>query len=241
MPRFILRVWLPDRPGALGLVATQVGAAGGEIVGIDILERGAGRAIDELVVELPDDSLVELLLRQVRAVDDVDVEDLRRAPDWRRDPVIAGVETAAELAAATHPEDLLDRLVHHTGIDFQAHWAAVVDHEEATIRCSTGTTPSAWWLKAFVEGTGSSPTLAAHESGPKELAWAPLASAGLTLVLGRPARPFRARERRQLVVLARIADTRWHEVPRPLAPGRGSARQSTGVSPLGSYDGRNGW
>ncbi|MDP8987246.1 MAG: hypothetical protein M3N11_02740, partial [Actinomycetota bacterium] len=71
--------------------------------------------------------------------------------------------------------------------------------------------------------------------------WAPLASAGLTLVLGRPARPFRARERRQLVVLARIADTRWHEVPRPLARGRGSARQSTGVSPLGSYDGRNGW
>ena len=63
MSRFILRVWLPDRPGALGIVATRVGAAGGEIVGIDILERGGGRVIDERVVELPDESHVQLLVR----------------------------------------------------------------------------------------------------------------------------------------------------------------------------------
>ena len=48
-----MRVWLPDRPGALGAVASRIGAVRGDLVGVDILERGAGRAIDELVVELP--------------------------------------------------------------------------------------------------------------------------------------------------------------------------------------------
>lgn len=241
MPRFILRLWLPDRPGALGVVATRVGAARGEIVGIDILERGAGRAIDELDIELPDESLVDLLVREVKAVDDVDVEDLRRAPDWRRDPAIAGVEAAAELITAVSPQEVLDRLVQHTGTDFQAHWAALVHHAETSIRSATGPTPPASWLKAFVEGSQSSPSLAAQESGPSEVAWAPLFSAGLTLVLGRPARPFRARERRQLVVLAQIADTRWLEVSRPLGSGVRSHSQTTGTSPVTPYDGRNGW
>lgn len=217
MPRFILRVWLPDRPGALGVVATRVGAARGEIVGIDILERGAGRAIDELVVELPDESLVDLLVREVRAADHVDVEDVRRAPDGRRDSAIAGLETAAELVTATCRQELLDRLAEHTRSDLQAQWTALVGHDESSIRAASGTTPSASWLKAFVDGSQSSPSLAVQESGPSEVAWAPLLSAGLSLVLGRPARPFRALERRQLVVLARIADTRWVEVSRPLA------------------------
>jgi hypothetical protein len=55
---FVVRVWLPDRPGALGAVASRIGAVGGDLVGIDILERGGGRVIDELVVELFDVALV---------------------------------------------------------------------------------------------------------------------------------------------------------------------------------------
>ena len=49
-----MRVWMPDRPGARGAVASRIGAAGGDVVGIEIIEQGAGRAIDELVVHLPD-------------------------------------------------------------------------------------------------------------------------------------------------------------------------------------------
>src|SRR5690606_40701603 len=60
METFVVRIWLPDRPGALGQVASRIGAVRGEIVGIDILERGAGRAVDELVVELPDGTLTDL-------------------------------------------------------------------------------------------------------------------------------------------------------------------------------------
>src|SRR5206468_11318017 len=73
----LLRVWLPDRPGALGAVASRIGAVRGDVVGIDILERGAGRAIDELVIELPSDQLLELLIEEISQVDGVDVEDVR--------------------------------------------------------------------------------------------------------------------------------------------------------------------
>ena len=86
MPSYILRVWVPDRPGALGSVASRIGAVRGDLVGIDILERGGGRAIDELVVELPDESLVDLLISEVSQVDGVDVEDVRMAPEAATDP-----------------------------------------------------------------------------------------------------------------------------------------------------------
>ena len=73
MPQtFVLRVWMPDRPGALGALASRIGAVGGDVTGIEILERGAGRAIDELVVELPDESLVDLLVAEVHQVDGVE-------------------------------------------------------------------------------------------------------------------------------------------------------------------------
>ena len=88
METYIVRVWLPDRPGALGQVASRIGAVRGEIVGIDILERGGGRAIDELAVQIPDASLVDLLVSEIRAVDGVDVEEIR--PRRRRQPRPAG-------------------------------------------------------------------------------------------------------------------------------------------------------
>ena len=56
----------------------------------------AGRAIDELVVELPQASLLDLMVNEVNQVDGVDVEDVRQVPGalprpprwtlWRRPP-----------------------------------------------------------------------------------------------------------------------------------------------------------
>src|SRR5438876_4709144 len=104
---FVMRVWLPDRPGALGAVASRIGAVRGDVVGIDILERGAGRAIDELIVELPDESLLPLLLAEISAVDGVDVEDVRPAANLLRDPHLAALETAAMLVGAETVSELL--------------------------------------------------------------------------------------------------------------------------------------
>lgn len=76
--RYVVRIRLPDRPGALGQVASRIGAVGGDIVAIDIIERSRGRAIDEFVLEMAGDHLVELMRTEIHEVDGVTVEDVRR-------------------------------------------------------------------------------------------------------------------------------------------------------------------
>jgi UTP:GlnB (protein PII) uridylyltransferase len=80
MARYLLEVRLPDRPGALGAVASRIGAVGGDIVAVDIVTRGGEHAVDEFVVELPGDDLVSLLLHEVHEVDGVDVVEIRPLP-----------------------------------------------------------------------------------------------------------------------------------------------------------------
>lgn len=205
METFVVRVWLPDRPGALGQVASRIGAVRGDVVGIDILERGAGRAIDELVVQLPDANLVSLLLAEIDQVDGVDVEDVRPANSELQDPRLDALETAALLVGAASRDDLLRCLVAHARRDFGTEWAVVVDLDERVLLASHGAPPPPGWLVAFVAGSQSSEAACAGECGPDDVAWAGLAGSELALVLGRQGRPFRARERHQLAALTRIA------------------------------------
>jgi hypothetical protein len=211
MTRFVLRVWVPDRPGALGAVASRIGAVQGDLIGIDILERGGGRAIDELVVSLPSADLVDLLVYEVSQVDGVDVEDIREAAQLGHDPRLDALETAAVLVEQHTAEGLLGSLVAHAQIDFEAVWAVILDND-GVVQATMGFPPSTAWLGAFVAGSRSSHLVVAGESGPDDVAWTSLVAADLALVLGRSGRPFRARERRQLSALARIADSRWTEV-----------------------------
>jgi hypothetical protein len=214
MHHVVMRVWLPDRPGALGAVASRIGAVRGDLVGIDILERGAGRAIDELVVALPDEGLVDLLVREVSEVEGVDVEEVRPAAPSQPDPRLDALETAAALVEEQSIDGLLERLVSEARRDFEATWVAVVDPAGATCLGTVGSPPPAPWLDAFVSGSRSSARVAAGDTGPDDVAWAPLDGADLALVVGREGRPFRARERRQLAALSRIADRRWLELAR---------------------------
>ncbi len=213
---YILRVWMPDRPGALGALASRIGAVGGDLTGIDILERGAGRAIDELVVELPNDGadLVDLLVNEIHQVDGVDVEDIRLAVDALHDPRLDALETAAVLVGAPTPESAIEELCSHAVRTVGAAWGAVVDLESGQIVVSDGEAeaPAAGWIVAFVAGSQSSARVADGDHGPADVAWAPLPSAGLALVLGRNGTAFRARERRQAAALARIVDTRFREL-----------------------------
>lgn len=212
MQTFVVRVWIPDRPGALGQVASRIGAVRGDVVGIDILERGAGRAIDELVVQLPDATLVDLLVSEIQAVDGADVEDVRPTSEGWRDPRLDALESAAELLAATTEAALLGALVEQAALDFGAEWAVVLDLDAASVRAAVGAAPEPAWLAAFVAGSRSSDVAASGDHGPEDVAWAAMPQAALSLVLGRTGRPMRARERRQAAALARIADHRWREV-----------------------------
>ncbi|MBW3650953.1 MAG: hypothetical protein KY458_10335 [Actinobacteria bacterium] len=229
MVTYVLRVWIPDRPGALGAVASRIGAVRGDLVGIDILERGAGMAIDELVVDLPDnEGLVPLLVHEVSEVDGVAVEEVREvAGSSLADPRLAALETAALLVAQQSRQDLMGALVRRAASDFDAQWATLAGGEQSGVHAEVGECPPAAWLAAFVAGSRS---VSGHPSGgpisgPHDIAWAALERAGLDLVVGRPGRPVRQRERQQLVALARIADLRWSELTEPAAlrvhPGAG--------------------
>jgi hypothetical protein len=212
MGTYVVRVWLPDRPGALGQVASRIGAVRADVIGIDILERGAGRAIDELVVDLPDDDHLPLLIDEIGQVDGVDVEDVRPVADALHDPRLDALETAAMLVGASSTPELLDALCVHGARTVGGEWAVVVDSEAAEILATTGPAPRPAWLAAFVAGSRSSAAVAGTDSGPDDVVWAPLPGAGLALVLGRGGTAFRARERRQAAALARIVDTRFREL-----------------------------
>jgi len=209
---YILRVWMPDRPGALGQVASRVGAVGGDVVGIDILERGAGRAIDELVIELPTDGLVDLLLAEMKQVDGVDVESVTPAAESLRDPRLDALETAAILVGASTQASALEELCVHSVRTVGAVWAAVIELDSTSIIAHEGEVPPVPWLVAYVHGSQSSAKVAGGNGGPDDVIWAPLPASGLALVLGRDGTPFRARERRQAAALARIVDTRFREL-----------------------------
>ena len=212
MALFIVRVWVPDRPGALGAVASRIGAVRGDLVGIDILERGAGRAIDELVVDLPSESLVQLLISEVSQVDGVDVEDVRRASDALADPRLDALETAANLVSQSAIEPLLKSLARSSVRDFQSDWAGIVEPDLPDHVVSVGPAPAGEWVQAFLAGSRASVTPRPGEAAPDDVAWADMDAAGLVLILGRQGRPFRVRERRQLTALARIVDSRWAEL-----------------------------
>jgi len=212
VPTYVVRVWLPDRPGALGAVASRIGAVRGDLTGIDILERGAGRAIDELVVSLPGPELVDLLVQELREVDGVDVEDIRPVADGVPDSRLDALETAALLVEQASASALLETLVRHACHDLEASWAAVVDLDGPAVLASRGSAPLATWLGAFVSGSLASMELGGDGAIIDDVAWAPFPHADLAMVLGRQGRPFRARERRQLAALTRIADWRWAEL-----------------------------
>jgi hypothetical protein len=211
MATYVVRVWLPDRPGALGAVASRIGAVRGDLVGIDILERGAGRAIDELLIELPHAGLLDLMVNEVNQVDGVDVEDVREVPGTLPDPRVDALETAAYIVERHDPSDVLLALATHAVKDFEAEWAAVVDPVAPQPLTSVGTMPPEAWVFAFVKGARAS-VGGGGAASPSDVAWADMSVASLVVVLGRDGRPFRTRERRQLSALARIADNRWVEL-----------------------------
>ncbi|MDQ4133922.1 MAG: hypothetical protein M3179_12130, partial [Actinomycetota bacterium] len=182
METFIVRVWLPDRPGALGAVASRIGAVRGDVVGVDILERGGGRAIDELVVQLPDSSLVSLLSTEIAQVDGVDVEDVRPAPSRLHESGLDALETAGVLVASPTVEALLQALTAHARDNFESEWATVVDLHEPRLLATEGDPPEPAWLAAFVTGSQSSALVAAGECGPDDVASAALADGRLALV-----------------------------------------------------------
>lgn len=213
----LVRVWLPDRPGALGLVASRIGAVRGDIVGVDVLERGTDVAVDEFAVNLPDADLVSTLVREIEEVDGVSVEQVRGVghfPDARLD----ALESAAALCETATVDELHATLVAQTKREFLADWTALVNRGRLLAHAGDET-PSPDVLDALVSGTSASALVSGGVTGPDDLAVAGFAEHDAALLLGRAGHPLRRRERGQLLALVRIADRAWrllgeYNVPR---------------------------
>ena len=198
---------MPDRPGALGLVASRIGAVDGDIAGIDVLERGEDVVVDEFAVELANHELVELLVSEIEEVDGASVEEVRTVNAFP-DPRLDALESAEQLCTATTVVELRQTLVDHLRTEFLADWAALVVGDEVAAAAGSGH-PAPEMLSALASGTSASPLVAGGSSGPDDLAVAMLPAHDATLLVGRTGHPFRRRERLQLLALARIADRAW--------------------------------
>lgn len=200
MHTVVVRVWLPDRPGALGLVTGRIGAVRGDVLAIEVLESGGGRVIDEIVVELPSRELLDLMVNEVHAIDGVSVEDVRPVDGVYADGGLLALNAAAELAEAERPKrvaTLIEGVVRLT----EADWAMVV-HDDAIVE-SRGEVPSPEWVTSLLAGSRH---LGDPHAASGDMFWADLPSTGLWVAAGRAGRPVHDRERVRLDLFVRIAD-----------------------------------
>jgi hypothetical protein len=207
---FVLRVAMPDRPGALGAVASRIGAVRGDVVSVEIVERHEGRAVDEFVVELSEYDILPLLLSEIAEVDGVVVEEAHPITGSVRDRRLDAYDTAALIVGESTPQAVIKALACRARHELDASWAAVVDVEAGLLVATDGLTPAVHWVTAFVEG---------HRRGESEPAdresdvgWVELAAWDLVLVVGRPGWQFGIREHDRMAALARLADVRWRDV-----------------------------
>ncbi|MHB8329076.1 MAG: ACT domain-containing protein [Acidimicrobiales bacterium] len=208
MATYLVRVALPDRPGALGSVASRIGSVRGDVVAVEIVERAEGRAVDEFVLELPDEGLVPLLLAQIEEVDGATVEEFHPILDGNRDRRLDAYDSATSLLGERSPERVLDALTVLVRRELDGTWAAVVDVEERALVSSNGRPPAAPWLAAYA----SDCRLDNGDPEVTDIAWVELAAWDLFLVVGRPGWRFGQRERSRLDALARLADARWADL-----------------------------
>lgn len=210
---FVARLWLPDIPGTLGLVAAAIGRARGDVIGIEILERGAGMAIDELLIQVPDAFDVELLISEVSAVPGVNVEDVHRVDPARQDQSILALEVAAHIVE-TPEAHRLEVLCESIRSMLEAEWCTVIGRDVAvagdappdSVDISSGVIPDPAWLRAFLEGIRHLDSGSSFDHTPGDVAWAPLSHSGF-VVCGRHQRSFRSREREHLRLIVRIVDS----------------------------------
>ncbi|MHB1710927.1 MAG: ACT domain-containing protein [Acidimicrobiales bacterium] len=214
MTSYVIRLRLPDRPGALGAVASRIGSVGGDVVSIDILQRGGrageGFVIDEVGVVVPGDNLTELLRTEILEVDGVSVEAMRPVEGPLPDRQAEILETVTTLFQQTTPARVLEYLTSQVRRSHDATFAAAFDPETPGPVAADGDAPSAADLAVLVHG----------ETGSDEyVVTTRLARAGVVLVVKRSDLSFRPRERLRISTMAELADHRWRELAsQPLAP-----------------------
>lgn len=199
-----MRIWLPDAPGVLGAVAAEIGAVSGNVIGLEVLERDAGVAIDELVVELPDDpDAVDAVCRGVRNVPGAGVEVVTEVPGEVIDREGTVLTAAAGILQAGTPAAALHALGGHLRTLFDLTWLALADGGLTRYAETHGEVPPVQWVAAFAEGARSGADPANDTTGSGVFVEA-VPGTALVVCGGRPT-PIRRRERAEIGLLVVVA------------------------------------
>jgi hypothetical protein len=207
---YLIRVQLPDRPGALGAVASRIGSVGGDVVSIEILQRDHGVVVDELGVGLGGDHLIDLLRDEILEVDGVVIESVRPVEGALPDRHTELLEVATELFRQHSAAGLLEHLLGRVCRSLAADYAAVLDTDAWQVTASLGDPPDPEVLTGVALQAMSPPPDALEGDG--SVATAHLVSADLILVVGRGHPVLRDRERQWLSIMAELADHGWQEL-----------------------------
>jgi hypothetical protein len=178
-----IRVRLPDRPGSLGKVARILGAAGADVVQMAVLERDAGRALDDFTVAWPSGAGIDRLCDGLAFIPGVDIEGVW--PTVESQGAFPDAALVGQLAA--NPDGALVILADAVPSILSADWAGLVrvtPGEAILVHTSLGVfadidLPEVHPLRprSFTDQDGT------------QYAVAPIGEAGLAVLVARTAAP----------------------------------------------------
>ena len=216
VPTYLLRVELEDRPGSLGSLAVALGSVGADILSLDVVERGTGYAVDDLVVDLPAGAMPDMLITAAEQINGVYVDSIR--PHTGLLEAHRELELIDHIAAADGKTKKLQVLADEAPRVLRVGWCTVVRLTESGPERIVGShgapetqaaeTP---WLpldraEALDGAAAWVPQL--WRDMDTTLAAAPISDPGTAVMLGRPGGPlFRPSEVARLGYLAGIVAT----------------------------------
>jgi hypothetical protein len=216
VPSYLLRVQLDDRPGSLGSLAVALGSVGADILSLDVVERVAGYAIDDLVVDLPAGAMPDMLITAAEKLIGVRVDSIR--PHTGLLEAHRELELIDHIAAAEGRLAKLQVLADEAPRVLRVGWCTVVCLQESGLDRIVGSggapetlAESAPWLPiehaAALDATADWVPQVWRDMDTT-LAAAPLGDPATAVMLGRPGGPdFRPSEVARLGYLAGIVAT----------------------------------
>ena len=215
---YLLRVSVPDRPGALGALASAIGEAGGDITAVDVVERGLSAAVDDVLVETTDAASADTILAKLNSLPAIVIEAWQpfTEGDQLRDglDIVDGLGSTASRALAA-----ITRIAPAV---LRARWVVIIDQVNGGVAITQASAGAPWvrwsalpWFPLPRAGiVDADPAWLPHDwGGEPQLAAAPVGDSPMALLAVRPTGPrFRPTEIAKLANLAAIASLAAHSI-----------------------------
>ena len=171
-----LRLWVADRPGALGQVTRELGAGGADIVQVSVLGREQGRALDEITVFLAEEHRRPALEESLRGLGGVALEGMR--PSTEVPGAFPDLDLLGRIAA--DPRASLNLLVDALPRILAADWALALSADHGN-----GVLARSWDAPADPVLPDLPPQASSVTVGAAHYAQAPVGTTGANVLLCR--------------------------------------------------------